>query len=604
MNKQIGNYEFYSKENMMLIIDIFSDYMREKHAIQLDSIDDTKAIKKHVYATMNDVYDANKGKNKASQELNVIVLTSLREFYIQKAKTAALSKPNVANLNRDAQLFGARPIKINELIPEGNPYSKKETELSPLALDKLLNERDRQVNPQITKPDISKLGQQIRENPEDSSSFLKRLDVLQNERNKFNVVSPPINEQSSAEIMAAIKGEMPFGQDTIMNRLVIDNETQQQNNLADHKVMFSTPISTNLLGSGESKPFNPSENSQDTISVPLESGQSFLNPRNIKTKEVKKYLSINSADRSWELEPLRYKYSVNALGNDNDFQNRYRNIESIGVGKVIIPEEIIEKVTTTNQNMKQFFNYDFSFAYPYLMLRIDEFNDVYDGTNDNVRKAFCKLIYHRSYKAPNGRGYIILEPIQKEKKKFYPTPLSSFQKLSISLLKPNGDLLNTSSDSYKLFKVEYEQFNTHYFKIVSDVYFDKNEFFVGDEIIIQGHAMTVLTNNMTELQVKRFNDFINRSEGHEIKQIGSANDSGFFRTFYIQAPGSFDRTVGQYTLDTDMINTLNEYNTQIDFCDPQTPSNGRILNNSLQHTISLQMEMLIDDARIIDREIL
>lgn len=587
MSKNISNYDFYSKDNMMLIIDIFNDYMREKHGIQVDTIENNKTLKKFVYSTMNDVYENN--KDKPAQQLNIIVLTILREHYLQKVKTTDSKKPNVASLNRDTDLYGKRSVQINQLIPEGNPYSRRESELiTPVALDKLIHDRERQFHNENGKPDISKLGKQIHEKPEDSSLFLQKVDLLQNERNSI------LNESIS-------------NGDSIMNRLITDTETQQLNKIDNHdpKVLFNNPISTELLGSGESQPFNPNNNVQSMImNEPLRSSDAYLNPRNHKTKEIEKFLSINSVDRNWSLEPLRYRYSVNSLGNNNDLQSRYRNIESIAVGKVVIPEEIIERTTTTNQNLKTFFNYDFSFAYPYLILRIDEFDNVYDGTNDNIRKAFSKLIYHRSYKAPNGRGYIILKPIQKEKKKFYPTPLSSIGKLSISLLKPNGDILNTSSDSYKLFKVEYEQFNTHYLKIVTDVYFDKNEFFVGDEVLLQGHNMTVLNNNMNDFDVQKFNEFINRKEGHEIKQIGGANDSGFYRSFYIQAPGQFDRVNGQYVLDSGLLSNLNEYNSQIDFCDPNTPTNGRILNNSLQHTISLKLETIIDDAKIIEREII
>jgi hypothetical protein len=109
---------------------------------------------------------------------------------------------------------------------------------------------------------------------------------------------------------------------------------------------------------------------------------------------------------------------------------------------------------------------------------------------------------------------------------------------------------------------------------------------------------------MPSLTVDAFNAFINRPQGHEIKQIGGTNDDGYFRSFYIQAPGNFNRMIGKFVLDTDMISVLNEYNSQINFCDPLTPSNGFILNNSLQNTISLKVEMLVDDARIIQREIL
>lgn len=588
------SYEFYSKENMKLIIDIFNDYMRDKHNIQIETIDDMKTVKKMVYSTMNDVYDKHQGK--APQDLNVLVLTIIREHYLQKAKQSAMEpkKPIGAGgltLNRDTELFGKRQVQINSLIPEGNPYSKREGDITPVALDKLITERDREFNPNANRPDISQLGKQIRETAEDTSSFMKRLDMLQNERQQGL-------DASTTEKLSA---------DAVMDRLIVDSATQSMNKIEnlDPKQLFTNPISTELLGSGQSKPFSPSEATpQQTITLPMESGEAFLNPRNYKTKEIDKYLSINSADRNWDLEPMRYRYSVNSLGDNNDLQRRYRNIECISVGKVVIPEEIIERATVTNQNLKTFFNYDFSFAYPYLILKIDEFDNVYDGTNDNVRKAFSKLIYHRSYKAPNGRGYIILKPMQKEKKHFYPTPLSSIGKLSITLQKPNGDVLNTSADSYKLFKVEYEQFNTQYLKIVTDVYFDKNEFFVGDEVILQGHNMVALNGNMSEIAVKKFNEFINRPEGHEVKQVGGANDSGYYRSFYIQAPGSFDRVNGQYALDSTLINNLNEYNSLIDFCDPNTPTNGRILNNSLQHSISLKLETLVDDARIIERKIL
>jgi hypothetical protein len=180
---------------------------------------------------------------------------------------------------------------------------------------------------------------------------------------------------------------------------------------------------------------------------------------------------------------------------------------------------------------------------------------------------------------------------------FYPAPLSSFSRLSISLLRPNGALVNDSSDNYKLFKVEYEQFNVQYLKIVTDLYFDKNEFFIGDEIVIKNHVMIENTEGMSDIFIRRFNEFINRRQGHEIKQIGSANDNGFFRTFYIQAPGTFDKTQGRFVIDDDVIATLNTYNNQIDFCSPSVGANGVLLNLSLQNTIGLKMGLVVDDTK-------
>lgn len=565
-------YEFYSKENMLLILTIFNNYMREKKGIQLDTIEDTKTLKKHVYQIMNETYNTYEGSEKTAQELNVVVLTQLHSYYSQKASSTQQQKPNVRHLERDERLYGNREVTINELLPQStSKVLENEVALNSLALDKLIYERESQLRPvQETRPDMSKLGKKIHEVPEDSNTFLKKLNELEKERATQSPQSP----------------------DVIMDRILMDNETQNMSNY-DPKALFTTPISTELLGSG---PGAPRTSAGDAIQV-SNNAEQFLNPRAQKVKEVQKYLSINSSDRDWTLEPLRYQYSIHSLGDSSgDLQRRYRNIESIAVGKVVIPEEIIENKS---------FNHDFSFAYPYLILQIDEFNDIYDGTNDNVRKAFSMLIFDACYKAPNGRGYIILKPIQNEKKRFYPVPLSSLGKLSVSLLKPNGQLLNRSSDAYKIQKFEYDQIlHAQYFKVITNVYFDKNEFFVGDEVILQNHVFSVNTPNITESAAREFNEFINRREGHEIKAIGEANESGFFNSFYIQAPGYFDKANGQYIVNETLVTALNEYNGEIDFSDPETPMNGSVLNNSLQHTISLKLKMLIDDAHIIERTIL
>lgn len=598
-------YDFYSKENMKLIMEIFDNYMQEKHNVAIETFDNPKAHKKLVYESMNKVYENN--GDKPAQQLNVIVLTILRDHYLKIAKSMAGQKPNVANLQRETRVFGNRQVNVNELIPE---FSRREEVISTKNLDRLILERDQQVVQQVVRPDISKLGKQIREVPEDNENFMKRFDMMQNERNALQIDEP--KEQDREALKMGVVEKKPLvaetlDKDYIMDRLVIDNQTQLANSIPNHnpKALFENPISTDLLGSGplnDGKPFQVHQTHED---LPMMSSSSFLNPRVSKLRELKRYLSINSADRNFELEPMRYKFSVSSFAENTDLQRKYKNIQTISVGRVIIPEEVIQNTgVTINQNLKKTFNYDFSFAYPYLILSIDEFNDVYDGTNETVRKAFSKLIYSSSYKAPNGRGYIILKPMQKEKKTFYPAPLSSFGKLNLSILRPNGELLNQSADSYKLFKVEYEQFNVQYLKIVTNIYFDKNEFWSGDEIVIKNHQMTVLTEGMSADLVKKFNDFINRKEGHEVKEVGSANDYGFFRTFYIQAPGVFDKEQGRFVLNDGLIETLNLYNNEIDFCDPSTPSNGVIMNNSLQNSVSMELECLVDDARIIERDII
>lgn len=561
-------YDFYSKENMKLLIDICHDYMKDKHQIDIGQLTDAKTHKRLVYDAMNEIYEKN--RDTPHPQLNVIVLTYLKEHYIKKSDEIRITKkPNTSLLTRETDLYGARPLSMN-LPPE--PSKRASVEPIQRPLERLINERELDYKNDI-RPDIAKLGKQIKELPEDTGNFMKRLDILQAEREAIFVENNNV----------------------VMTRMVDDNVVQQINDVINHdpKALY-----TSMVAANDNAKLKQQEHDALFLNEPIDTSQTFLNPRVQHTTVVKKYLSINSVDRDWTLEPLRFRYSINSMGSTNDFQSRYRNVQELSVGRVVIPEEIIDKSGLSNLNsIKTFHNYDFNFAYPYLILQIDEITDVYDGTNDDVRRGFCNLIYEQSYRAPNGRGYIILKPMQKEKKVFYPAPLSSFSRLSISLLRPNGTLVNDSSDNYKLFKVEYEQFNVQYLKIVTDLYFDKNEFFIGDEIVIKNHVMIENTEGMSDIFIRRFNEFINRRQGHEIKQIGSANDNGFFRTFYIQAPGTFDKTQGRFVIDDDVINTLNTYNNQIDFCSPSVGSNGVLLNMSLQNTIGLRMGLVVDDTK-------
>ena len=113
--------------------------------------------------------------------------------------------------------------------------------------------------------------------------------------------------------------------------------------------------------------------------------------------------------------------------------------------------------------MQPQFDYNYNFNFPYILCYIDEFQDIYDGTDNIIRKTFCQLQYHDYMKTPNGRGYVIFKPVQEEKKIFYPSYLSSLPTLNISLRKPNGELLDKSEDGLTVFHIAPEQ--NYYLKI-------------------------------------------------------------------------------------------------------------------------------------------
>jgi hypothetical protein len=268
----------------------------------------------------------------------------------------------------------------------------------------------------------------------------------------------------------------------------------------------------------------------------------------------------------------------------------------------------IRQVQSLNVNLTDKSEYmnDYSFNYPYIMLAIDGIDDVYDGTNDRVRRAFCLMIYKTAYRTKNGRGYIVLEPMQEEKKLFYPVPLGSLKNMRLTLIRPNGAVLNNSTDDYLVSKVEHEDYNPTYLRIVLDKFFDKNDYFVGDLVLFRGYeAKQLLANAPTEgAAYKRVNDFINRTEGHEIVESGQVNDNGFYRTFYIMAPGTLDKATGRLSLDYTIINTINSFNAQQQEVYGANPTgydaivNGAVCNGSLQNTIAFTLWYEIFDAKI------
>lgn len=607
---------FYSKDNLKLLLNIFKDYMSDKHNINVDSIDTEANLRKILFGIMQGVNEeCIKHKQQLPiQTMNIRVLNIARDYYFKKfpeLKDKSEKKPNIQNLSRDKSIFGDRQMNSTILVPEIDPYTRRNaTEAKEVVLERLVLERDREVGLEVKRPpkevQDKVMNAGIIEKAESADDFLRKLKSLENDRNIIleDIESKrtiPTNQTTSQN-----ENQLFIQSSTAMmnERITTDRETKNINSLAQQdpkSIMSKIHDIHGIHDIHESTPSNiaPLFNTTFGNNVPECSRVSFSEgkeltviPKNLKNRLVEKYLSINSFDRDWAIETQRYRYSINVLSKPNDIQNRYRNIDSISIGKIIIPDEIVQTVDP----IKSSFNYGFTFSHQYMILRIDEFKDVYDGTNDSVRQAFCKLVFDKAYKGQNGRGFVVLKPIQHERKMFYPAPLSSLNRLSISLLKPNGALFNNSMDNFNMLKLEYDGAKPNYLKITTDIFFDKNEFFTGDIVLFKNYIMTKLSAFQQDIDINFFNDYINKSEGFEIMEVGPANLNGYYNVFYIMAPGTFNKTLGQYQVNMNTITCLNNYNGQI-----LTPvNNGNIMNLSLQHSISMKLNIIVDDATILE----
>jgi hypothetical protein len=533
---------------------------------QFDINTDGKATnsKKLFFDIMNDTNNKYQSDQKVTlKDMNNITLNIARDYYRTNYKlNKKTSKPAVIKpLERENDLYGPRVLNFEQIKPEMNIRKPVDDQYKQL-------ENNRRREQEMVIPDVQEL-KPIMESAFDPSEFMVKLNELEKKRD--NVEVKDLNSMADARMK----------QDTNIHNTI-------QN---DPKALYQLTKSSNEIA--EKKIIEQ----ESFASV---SREDLLPPQVNQMILLDKFLSINGFDRNWLVDKSRFDFRVDFGGGDNSIQQRHRNIKSIKATRVIIPMEILE-VQSLQNVPKTYYNYEFSFSYPYIMLYIDEFGDIYDGTNDNVRRCFCHLVFDKCYKAPNGRGYIILNPIQNEKKVFHPTPLTALSKMSVSLRKPNGELLNSSRDEYLIFKVEYEAYNKQYLKIVTNKYFDKNEFFRGDTIILKNFEITNVptTPPMNNDAITKLNDFINRKEGHEILEIGQANDSGYFQTYYINAPGGFDTTAGKYVLDTVLLDNLILFNNTIDYSS-WTGTNGSILNTSLQCTLTFKLQALATDPSIVD----
>lgn len=332
------------------------------------------------------------------------------------------------------------------------------------------------------------------------------------------------------------------------------------------------------------------ETVRDLQPVPQETtfSQETVIEKEIVKTVTERYLVINGHDRDPDSKNYRYKFKVNLL----NLSYTFNNITTIQFPKLILPQDYNQCAYLEPQLLES--KADNRLAIPYVILYVDEIGEEYDGFNDLSRKTTMCFVYDTLFKCSNGRGYVIMKPAQNEIK-VYNQSLASLSHLTISIKKPSGALISMVQDNYGIFKVEYEYYNQLYLKIVVDKYFGKGEFNIGDTVKLSDYKIFLPsmanTSTLRQSDFTDVNEFINRLEGHEVLQLGEPNDNGYYKSFYIYAPNTFDANIGKRIVNkcsTDAIKTYNEYMTPV--------GNGNIINTSIQPV--LYMTIGIEDGKV------
>jgi hypothetical protein len=277
----------------------------------------------------------------------------------------------------------------------------------------------------------------------------------------------------------------------------------------------------------------------------------------LKYKEVESNLFLSSADRNWLIntQENRYNFSVHfdpgqknysGFGPSPAAQKHFKNIVRIEFVKAIIPAESIDILLYKDSSASTLTNIQTTaLSYPQILLRIDELEGNNFGTDEQLDNAFSILQYDANWISDNGtgsKGYLAMIPKFLKCHRIYnPTPLSTLQKLTCRLERPNGSLLDTTYDTYDLSGIYGSNSGvvatSKYFTsggMVSEfIFLQTKKYFPhfsmqrGDRIQLKGFAQNPVSPSSDDiLSLNNLEEYINRIEGHLVCDIAYIDNVG------------------------------------------------------------------------------
>lgn len=390
-----------------------------------------------------------------------------------------LNEKQSSRLERALEHYMSEVFQVNPTVPvqalnkevlaatasDFNDYIQRQESLAvatPQAFEDTSNrfeqlQQDRQRTLEAPRPAVPEYVQPIQIKEDESVSALTMFEEAKKRRNM------EMNSQAETQnAKRAASASQPLYLQDVAER-------------PDPRVMYDRPLDLVVAG----QEFEAADRATGNPTIARASGPgSGTNPGRgtlqqdliIKQQDIQSYketeynLSLYSADRKWELDTTenRYNFSVNLYsGNPTNGMSiapkataRFRNIIRIEFVKAIMPIEntdmIVRKITNTT-------TYDSTylknvFGYPYVSLHVDELDTNTYGTNNTMDNAFGILQYDANWTDnTQSMGFTSLIPKHMKCQRIYsPTPLSTLNKLSIRLQQPNGQLVNTTSDTLDL----------------------------------------------------------------------------------------------------------------------------------------------------------
>jgi hypothetical protein len=546
---------FFSKRNEAMLDKLLADDFQRRLGTSLSEKESAR-LNNTVGYYMKQVYENPENSNRSLQEMNREVLKVVVpdfQSYIRRQQVS--QEPLRADVSSQFDKIQAARQEGQAKIPAQPNFQ--------------LSLEDADATPSIQRYEQLKQQRELE---------ARRLEEAQNTLAPTN---NPASQEDSDDMAQMIQSDVDFrtGQRdaakrdaAVLNAREADRARQRQ---AASQVVRDVPPDPRMLYLGDQGALMPRAsafpNANPTLALPNyiqtrpSLPQDIIKPQGdiVAYKENEYNLAVYSGDRDWVNNTLenRYNFTVNfdpannrqGFGLSPSTYIKFKNISRIEMVKVIMPTEGLETVSlktgTTAYDTSKIINV---LSFPYLQVRIDELNTNNYGTNDGLNNSFGIISYEAYWASDQtlkNKGYTRMVPkFMKCQKIYHPTPLSTLQKLSIQIQRPDGNVVTADNDaldisgvvlssmlqqpafawgsgSFTTGSVTNSYYNqassttsSEYIWIQTKTWFSQFSVTQGDRILLSNLAYpSTVTASTTE-----FLTYLQRSTGHVVVDVGQS----------------------------------------------------------------------------------
>jgi len=483
MNLIINNAQYMTKDNLIDIIKIYEQFIKEQHSIDIST--QNINLKKIIFNLMQKIDSTQFAKELHVNELNKITLKTLREYIYENHKNIFPDKKNFPTIHRETLVHSSRKNRVKFDLRDD---SKNTTLLNNnREINTLFKEREDVRNFEIKRGKKSKNKIDFSEKDENiltSDDFTNKMNLLQSNRNNFvdsikknNSIIPPNNNQiqnnTNTESNDLLQNEIInnplFNNDIIHDKPdndkpdnITSNNKLNTDNLETNNIIdgfdFDAFDSFDNIGSFDDNMASFDDNDNNLENIDNDNNDNNL--ENIENIEREKNISEENISRKNFSEKYTETQNLNLTNLENTTQNitNSNNFISSHNNPTFYKQKLIINSNNRNTELYESNNYKISFKQPiknvtkikllnafiklnndYCILKLNNYNNLISN-NDIIMNSFSILYKNKNY----------------YDEKYFDEPLSELSELNLTFLDYKGNLYNFKDDTHLLeFEIEY-----------------------------------------------------------------------------------------------------------------------------------------------------